>query len=105
MFRASDREKCQKLFQKYYSGRKFHDALYRELIARHLKPGDRILDAGCGRYMTVSRDLSGAAQIVGIDLEETLETDNQSAPYGIRGDLNHLPFLSGYFNMVISRSV
>jgi SAM-dependent methyltransferase len=105
MFRARDREKCQQLFQKYYSGRKLQDALYRELIARHLKTGDRVLDAGCGRYMNVCRDLSGTAHMVGIDLEETIETDNQSAPYGIRGDLNHLPFPPGFFDMVISRSV
>lgn len=105
MFRDSDREKCQQLFQKYYSGRKFHDALYRELIARHLQPGDRVLDAGCGRYMTVCRDLSSTAHVIGIDLENTLDTDNQMLPYGVRGDLNHLPFPAEYFDMVISRSV
>ncbi|MGA7414068.1 MAG: methyltransferase domain-containing protein, partial [Bryobacteraceae bacterium] len=70
-----------------------------------LKPGDRVLDAGCGRYLTLCRDLSGTARLVGIDLENTLETDNRSAPYGIRGDLNHLPFPGGCFDMVISRSV
>ena len=105
MFRSSDREKCHQLFQKYYSGRKFHDALYRELIARHLRPGDRVLDAGCGRYLTLCRELSGAARPIGIDLENTLETDNRSAPYGIRGHLSHLPFSGGSFDMVISRSV
>jgi SAM-dependent methyltransferase len=105
MFRASDREKCQQLFHKYYRDRKFHDALYRDLIARHLQPGHRVLDAGCGRYMTVCRDLSGKARVFGIDLEETLETDNQSAPYGVRGDLNHLPFPADYFDLIISRSV
>lgn len=105
MFRAKDREKCQNLLEKYYGGRKFHDGLYRELITKHLQPGLHILDAGCGRYMKYCKDLSPTAHVVGIDLESVLETDNQGAPFGVRGDLSHLPFQSESFDMVISRSV
>jgi SAM-dependent methyltransferase len=105
MFRAKDRRKCAELFQKYYSGRKFHDDLYRDLIRKYLRPGQRLLDAGCGRYLKFSKELSGTAQVVGIDLEPALETDNQSAPFGVRGDLGRLPFVSEHFDMVISRSV
>lgn len=43
--------------------------------------------------------------MVGIDLETTLETDNRSAPFGVRGDIGRLPFANGHFDMVISRSV
>jgi SAM-dependent methyltransferase len=105
MFRVKDREKCQLLYDKYYAGRKFHDALYREVIRKYLRPGQHLLDAGCGRYMRFCKEFSGTARVVGIDLESTLETNNQSAPFGVRGDLNSLPFYSACFDMVISRSV
>src|SRR5207302_7081240 len=42
---------------------------------------------------------------VGIDLESTLDTDNRRFPFGVRGDLGHLPFPADHFDMVISRSV
>jgi SAM-dependent methyltransferase len=105
MFTERDRRKCHELYDKYYRGRKFHDALYRDLISRHLSPGSRLLDAGCGRYLTFCREFSPVAQVVGIDLEHTFETHNQGRPYAVRGDIGSLPFPDGYFDMVISRSV
>lgn len=105
MFRASDRQKCERLFEKYYACRRFHDSVYRELIAKHLRPGQCLLDAGCGRYMQFSKALAATAYVVGIDLEETLETRNERAPFGVRGDLNRLPFAAESFDMLISRSV
>ena len=105
MFTQKDREKCERIYRKYYSGRKFHDSLYRDLIRKYLSPGNRVLDAGCGRYLRFSKELSDTAWVVGIDLDSVLETDNRSAPYGVRGDVGRLPFPSGYFDMVISRSV
>jgi ubiquinone/menaquinone biosynthesis C-methylase UbiE len=105
MFRPKDRHKCLEIFEKRYAGRKFHDALYRDLIRKYIQPGQRLLDAGCGRYMKFCKELSGVAWVAGIDLESTLETDNQRAPYGVRGDLSRLPFPSNHFDMVISRSV
>jgi ubiquinone/menaquinone biosynthesis C-methylase UbiE len=100
-----DRDKCQRLFETYYAGAKFHDARYRDLIGKHLLAGQRVLDAGCGRYLKFSKELSGIANVVGIDLESTLDTANRSFPFGIRGDLSALPFPDHSFDMVISRSV
>jgi len=105
MFTVKDRQKCEDIYRKYYSGRKFHDSLYRDLIQKYLKPGQRVLDAGCGRYLRFCKDLSSQANVVGIDLETVLETRNDAAPFGVRGDVGRLPFPSGYFDMVISRSV
>ncbi len=105
MFTAQDREKCEQLFKKHYSGRKFFDARYRDLIKRHLRPGQRLLDAGCGRYLKYCKEFSSSARVVGIDLESVLETDNRCDPFGVRGDLSRLPFPSNHFDMVISRSV
>jgi SAM-dependent methyltransferase len=105
MFTGRDFRKCQELYDKYYSGRKFHDSLYGDLIRRHLQPGTRLLDAGCGRYLRFCREFASVAQVVGVDLEPTFETDNHGAPYAVRGDIGALPFPSGQFDMVISRSV
>jgi|HubBroStandDraft_4_1064222.scaffolds.fasta_scaffold107127_2 ubiquinone/menaquinone biosynthesis C-methylase UbiE len=105
MFSPRDREKCAQLLDRYYAGRQFHDALYSALIRKYLRPGQRVLDAGCGRYMKFCKDFSNIARVVGIDLESTLETDNRNAPFGVRGDVGLLPFPSEYFDMVISRSV
>jgi ubiquinone/menaquinone biosynthesis C-methylase UbiE len=105
MFTSQDRRKCEQLCEKYYAGRKFYDARYRELIRKYIKPGQRLLDAGCGRYMKFCNEFSDTARVVGIDLDSVLETDNQQAPFGIRGDLSHLPFPSDHFDIVISRSV
>jgi SAM-dependent methyltransferase len=104
MFRPGDREKCLRLVDRYYSGRKFHDALYRELIGKYLQPGCKLLDAGCGRRMAFCSELSGVAQVVGIDLD-SLDTQNERSPFGVRGDLGGLPFPSNYFDVIISRSV
>ena len=105
MFRPQDRRKCERLYDKYYAGRAFYDTRYRALIRKHLRPGQRLLDAGCGRYLKFSKELSDIVQAVGIDLDPVLETNNQGAPFGIRGDLSRLPFPSNTFDMVISRSV
>jgi len=105
MFREKDRQKCQELYNRYYSGRKFFDSLYRDAIRRHLSPGDKVLDAGCGHYLTFSKELSDTAQVTGIDLESKLDTDNHARPFAVRGDLGSLPFPNSYFDLVISRSV
>lgn len=105
MFRQKDRRKCNELYSKYYGGRKFHDALYRDVIRQHLNPRDCLLDAGCGAYLKFCRELSGDAHVVGIDLERNLETDNVEPPFGVCGDLGVLPFQDESFDIVISRSV
>ena len=105
MFTERDRQKCQELYSKYYAGRRFHDALYRDLIVRHLQPGSRLLDAGCGRYLRFCREFAATADVVGIDLEHTFETDNHNPPFAVRGDVGSLPFPSEHFDLVISRSV
>jgi SAM-dependent methyltransferase len=105
MFTARDREKCERLFNRYYAGRKFYDVLYRERIRKLLHPGARVLDAGCGRTLPLCHEFSCTGRMVGIDLESTIETDNREQPFGVRGDLRFLPFADGSFDMVVSRSV
>jgi SAM-dependent methyltransferase len=105
MFTQRDRQKCDELFTRYYAGRQFHDSIYRDAIRRYLRPGARLLDAGCGRYLRFCREFTPMADVVGIDLEHTFETTNQGRPFAVRGDVGALPFPSGHFDVVISRSV
>ena len=105
MFSEHDRQKCLELYRRYYAGRKFHDALYKERIERHLRPGSQLLDAGCGRYLRFCHEFAGTADVVGVDLEESFETHNERRPFAVRGDIGALPFPSESFDMVISRSV
>ena len=105
MFRSRDRAKSHELLDKYYPKRKFHDTLYGNLIRKYLRPGARLLDAGCGRYLKFCREFSSIAHVVGMDLDTQLDTRNQHEPFGIRGDLGYLPFPAESFDMVISRSV
>jgi SAM-dependent methyltransferase len=105
MFRKSDRKKCQELFERHYSGRKFSRGQYKDLIRQNVAPGTRLLDAGCGHYLEFSRELADTVEVVGVDLEEKLETQNRQSPYAVRGDLGCLPLPSEYFDVVISRSV
>ena len=105
MFTDRDRLKCEELYGKYYSGRKFHDSLYRDVILKHLEPGARLLDAGCGRYLRFCREFATTAQVVGIDLDHTFDADNHQRPFAVRGDIGVLPFPSEHFDLVISRSV
>jgi SAM-dependent methyltransferase len=105
MFRERDRQTCQHLYDRYYAGRKFHDSLYRDLISRYLQPGARLLDAGCGRYLRFCREFAAEADVIGVDLECSFDTDNRQSPFAVRGDIGALPFRSEFFDLVISRSV
>src|SRR5215813_12124667 len=98
MSTAKDRQKCEKIYQKHYRGRMFHDMVYGELIRKYLVSGQKALDAGCGRYMRFCKNRSDAAA-VGIDLETTLEADNRAASFGVWADVSRLPFLDGHFDM------
>ena len=40
MFSTKDRERCAQLYDRYYSGVKFHDAFYREFIHKYLPRED-----------------------------------------------------------------
>jgi ubiquinone/menaquinone biosynthesis C-methylase UbiE len=105
MFRAEDRSKCDRLFERYYSGRRFGDAFFRDRIRKYLLPGQHLLDAGCGPYLKFAREFAALSFVVGVDLVSGFETDNQQVPFGVRADLGCLPFHSNSFDMVISRSV
>jgi SAM-dependent methyltransferase len=75
------------------------------LIERLVRPGDRVLDAGCGSGRLFTYDLRGhAGLIVGVDLtSDVAENPNIDAP--LRGSLTALPFARETFDLIICKHV
>lgn len=98
------RAKCRQLLPKLYQGVTFRDGVLNQGIARRLRPGCRILDAGCGCDAPIAaRHAPGTSLCAGVDLVETF-----APPAGVsltRADLNILPFRDGVFDLIFSRSV
>lgn len=99
------------------------DTFIQELIGRraaedadfllpHIRPGDRLLDLGCGPG-GITRGLAAAAapaQTVGLDIEPRLlsraRDDAEGAPITwIRADATALPFADGAFDIVFAHTL
>ena len=79
-----------------------------DAMAKHyaLKPGDRILDVGCGKGFLL-HDLTQAVpgvEVVGLDISAyAVENAKEEVrPFLQVGNANHLPFADGSFDLVIS---
>jgi len=75
-----------------------------------IRPGDRVLDAGCGRgfYLNFLRVLHPEADVVGVELDRPLLTVARSAVPGVdlvNADLYHLPFRDAAFDKVVFSEV
>jgi ubiquinone/menaquinone biosynthesis C-methylase UbiE len=100
------RERSWDIYSKYYprGAYKTHDDRYREAIGRYLKPGARLLDAGCGSEMEFTREFHGnACTAVGYDIE--CPKLSHPGPSAVQGNLNDLPFKDHTFDVIISKSV
>jgi SAM-dependent methyltransferase len=76
-----------------------------EAIQRWFRPGDRVLDAGCGSGSLFTYDLRGrAARIVGLDVEREL-AGNPNIEEPVLGDLAALPFRDQTFDLIICKHV
>ncbi|MDP2950147.1 MAG: methyltransferase domain-containing protein [Chloroflexota bacterium] len=80
--------------------RRFLDA-----IERLVRPGDRVLDAGCGSGRLFTYELRGRASlIVGLDIgPDVAQNPNIEAP--VLGDLAALPFVGEAFDLIICKHV
>ncbi|MHC4945938.1 MAG: class I SAM-dependent methyltransferase [Planctomycetota bacterium] len=96
--------KCDQLVARLYKGVTLRDKALNEGIARRLQPGSLVLDAGCGCDAPIAgKHATAVSRCIGVDLVEEF-----TPPPGvdlIRADLNHLPFRSGTFDLIFSRSV
>lgn len=76
-----------------------------EAIEHLVRPGDRVLDAGCGSGRRFAYDLRGRASLtVGVDISpDVAHNPNIDAP--LRGSLAALPFASETFDLIICKHV
>ena len=79
-----------------------------EIICNELeiKPGDKILEAGCGTGNLVLKIKEGGAKVTGLDnCKEALDICHKKCPELILADLEkNLPFADGYFDKISSNN-
>ncbi len=78
--------------------------LYERVLDRlHLRPGTRLLDAGCGSGLFAELAAQGGADVTGLDaapgLVEYARRRRPTADYVV-GDLQRMPFDDGAFDVV-----
>jgi ubiquinone/menaquinone biosynthesis C-methylase UbiE len=82
------------------------ESVFEEKLRQIVAPGDRVLDAGCGTGkffgMEFAREIG--CQLVGIDLRKDLSV-NSEIDFGVRAELNRLPFSDSSFDVVNCRLV
>jgi ubiquinone/menaquinone biosynthesis C-methylase UbiE len=75
-------------------------------LTRHLSPGDRVLDAGCGAGVPVARALTaGGFDVTGLDLSSSqlgLAQAMATASTLVQGDLAALPLAARSFAAAVS---
>ena len=108
-----DENEGSKNYQSIYHGypiMEYWDSEFFELVKALYKPGDRILDLGCGpgSLWPYWNKLSEVGQLVGVDLSDGMISEAQKAyPDGEFkvGRAHEIPYPSGSFDIVIASSV
>ena len=79
---------------------------FEEKLKQVVVAGDRVLDAGCGtgKFFAMEFARRTGCQLVGIDLRENIGA-NLGIDFGVRAELNHLPFSDASFDVVNCRLV
>src|ERR1051326_8746117 len=81
-------------------------ALFEQRLTQIIKPGDRVLDAGCGagRFLSFRSARAQGCKVVGVDLCDDLRV-NPSLDMRAQSDLNALPFADATFDAIVCRMV
>ena len=79
---------------------------FEEKLRQIIVGGNRVLDAGCGtgKFFGMEFARKAGCRLVGIDLREDLSA-NSGIDFGVRSELNSLPFADASFDVVNCRLV
>ncbi len=99
------RARCWALVRKYYAGVPTRESLLGEAVTPMLGPQAMLLDAGCGSTFPLLREYAGRVSF-GIGIDRLRPASAASGRVAVVvGDLEVLPFRTGAFDAVISRSM
>lgn len=103
----SGQEKAPALYEekryRLLQSRLYHDWLFEQVLSR-LPRDVMMLDNGCGVGLLFEKMTHG--RVVGLDLSEAmLKRAKQRAPWIVRADCCHLPFLSEAFGAIVAKSL
>ncbi len=92
------------LLERFYAGHPDETWHYRRLIEKHLRPGMRVLDAGCGHTSDTAFLQAAGCRVFGIDLDPRV-AQNPALHFAIRGRLEQLPLADLSVDLAICRYV
>jgi len=100
------RKKCYRLVEKYYPFPwKTPKEIYSDLIGTSLGNCHMLLDAGCGKGEKNITFRRSDGTCIGIDMDFDSLTRNQAVNHLVLGNLEHLPFRDGVFDLIVSSNV
>src|SRR5215467_15564986 len=76
--------------------------LYREAVSRHVGPGDRVLDLGCGHADWLAPEVAGVGFLAGADPDLVALRRNGLLSNRVAAVGERLPFRGGVFDVVVS---
>ena len=83
-----------------------HTDVEARFLARALRPGARVLEAGCGRRTRLAAHRDRIAELVGVDLDAAAGAENPILDRFVVADLcARLPFEDGSFDLVYANFV
>jgi SAM-dependent methyltransferase len=83
-----------------------HTDVEARMLAQALRPGARVLDAGCGRRTRLADHRDRIAELVGVDVDAAAGAENRALDQFFAGDLcDLLPFEDACFDLVYANFV
>ena len=102
LFVMSRQEYFRAEYRRLRPGWRDSQVLYREAVSRHVAPGDRVLDLGCGHADWLAPELVRAGFTVGLDPDLDALRRNACLRDRVAAIGERLPFSNGTFDVVVS---
>lgn len=101
MIPLDKQERYRDLYRSLRPGYEDGVAVYARLVADHVTPQARVLDAGCGRGGVIESYWHEVKQAVGLDADLASLKEHRCLEQRVRGDLAWLPFPAACFDLIL----